>query len=181
MMANTRGYAVQFGRAIRSRTWTLAILLAVGLAWAGDRPALMKDGLHDPSNPSLRLLQEPSDTILSLPRDTAGAGVNWNEALESGAINPRTNVHPETKIKVLDLDVPIRKTGFKPTVIFPHKQHTQWLDCNNCHDALFKAEAGATRGVSMFAILQGESCGVCHAAVAFPLTECNRCHSVQSR
>jgi hypothetical protein len=25
----------------------------------------------------------------------------------------------------------------------------------------------------------GEHCGRCHGAVAFPLTECTRCHSVQ--
>jgi hypothetical protein len=28
-------------------------------------------------------------------------------------------------------------------------------------------------------VLSGEKCGLCHGAVAFPLTECNRCHSVQ--
>jgi hypothetical protein len=27
-------------------------------------------------------------------------------------------------------------------------------------------------------ILHGEQCGLCHGAVSFPLTECNRCHSV---
>ena len=32
--------------------------------------------------------------------------------------------------------------------------------------------------VNMFAVLQGEYCGRCHGAVAFPLTECLRCHSV---
>ena len=30
----------------------------------------------------------------------------------------------------------------------------------------------------MMLILQGEKCGLCHGAVAFPLTECLRCHSV---
>jgi hypothetical protein len=29
-------------------------------------------------------------------------------------------------------------------------------------------------------ILDGEQCGVCHGAVAFPLTECRRCHSVSN-
>ena len=31
----------------------------------------------------------------------------------------------------------------------------------------------------MLLILAGEKCGLCHGAVAFPLTECLRCHSVQ--
>lgn len=164
-----------------ARLSVCAMLAVVGLTWAGDRRPLMRDGLHDPRNPALSMLQEPSVTVENLPTDTAGSGVDWNEALESGMINPRTNVDPETKIKILDLDILMRKTGFAPTVLFPHRQHTQWLDCKNCHDALFKAQAGATRGVSMNAILQGESCGVCHGAVAFPLTECKRCHSVQRR
>jgi c(7)-type cytochrome triheme protein len=64
-----------------------------------------------------------------------------------------------------------------PVVLFPHKRHTEWLDCSNCHDKLFKEEIGASH-ISMFQILAGEQCGVCHGAVSFPLTECNRCHSV---
>jgi c(7)-type cytochrome triheme protein len=64
-----------------------------------------------------------------------------------------------------------------PIVRFPHRQHTLWLDCVNCHDHLFKAETGATN-FSMLKILEGEQCGVCHGAVSFPLTECFRCHSV---
>jgi nitrate/TMAO reductase-like tetraheme cytochrome c subunit len=29
----------------------------------------------------------------------------------------------------------------------------------------------------MSAILLGEKCGVCHGKVAFPVSECRRCHS----
>ena len=32
--------------------------------------------------------------------------------------------------------------------------------------------------ISMAKILDGEYCGVCHGAVSFPLTECDRCHSI---
>jgi c(7)-type cytochrome triheme protein len=80
-------------------------------------------------------------------------------------------------VKVLDLDVLMNLKGGMPIVRFPHRAHTLWLDCANCHDHLFKAQAGAN-AISMFAILQGEQCGVCHGAVSFPLTECYRCHSV---
>jgi len=70
------------------------------------------------------------------------------------------------------------RTGEMPMVLFPHKQHTEWLDCTNCHEGLFAYKAGGTKGLNMFAVLQGEFCGRCHGAVAFPLTECRRCHSV---
>jgi len=31
--------------------------------------------------------------------------------------------------------------------------------------------------ISMASILMGEKCGVCHGKVAFPVSECRRCHS----
>lgn len=170
---------MQVSRAIRIGSWLLALLVLVGLAWAGDPPPLRKDGLHDPANPALSKLQEPASMILDLPKDTAGSGVRWSEALEEGAINPRSSIQPGARMKLLDLDIVMRKSGQAPFVRFPHKQHTEWLDCKDCHEALFKSKAGTTPGVTMFSILQGESCGICHGAVAFPLTECGRCHSVR--
>mgnify|MGYP002083132944 CR=1 FL=1 len=139
--------------------------------------ALEKDGVHDPRNPGIAQLQQPAEALAPLPRDTAGNLVNWVQALERGAINPRTNLLPETKVRVLDQDLIIAKYGSLPAVKFPHRAHTLWLDCSNCHNALFKDKAGANK-FDMTAILNGEQCGVCHGAVAFPLTECNRCHSV---
>jgi c(7)-type cytochrome triheme protein len=138
---------------------------------------LENDGLHDPKNPAIGLLQQPADALSALPRDSAGNMVNWVKAIESGAINPRTNILPETQVRVRDDEIIIAKYGSMPAVKFPHRPHTLWLDCANCHDKLFKAKAGANR-FSMTAILNGEQCGVCHGAVSFPLTECNRCHSV---
>jgi c(7)-type cytochrome triheme protein len=151
----------------------------VGLALAA--PALWqrleKDGVHDPKGPGIALLQHPGDALSLLPRDSAGNRVNWVRAIDSGAISPRASLNPQTEVRVLDLDLIIARYGSMPAVKFPHRQHTQWLDCANCHDHLFKAKAGANK-FSMTAILNGEQCGVCHGAVAFPLTECNRCHSV---
>ena len=77
-----------------------------------------------------------------------------------------------------DKDVFLNLNGGMPAVRFPHTVHNAWLDCSNCHDHLFKKERGASQ-ISMFLILQGEQCGVCHGAVAFPLTECARCHSMK--
>jgi c(7)-type cytochrome triheme protein len=154
-----------------------ALLLAASAARAGDWLPLAKDGVHDPKSPALELLQEPREALSRLAPDTAGNQVRWVEALERGQIDPRTNILPDTKIQVLDLDVLLNLRGGTPIVRFPHRQHTLWLDCSNCHEQLFKSKAGANK-LSMLQILQGEQCGVCHGAVSFPLTECTRCHSV---
>lgn len=158
--------------------WVVATLLLAGAALAGDHVPLAKDGVHDPANPAIKLLQEPGEALSKLPPDVVGNRVRWVKALEQGVITPRTNILPDTRIRVLDLDVIMPRTAEMPMVRFPHKQHTEWLDCSNCHEHLFKSKAGATKAVNMFEILQGEYCGLCHGAVAFPLTECKRCHSV---
>ncbi|GEM_PF-568822 len=136
---------------------------------------LAEDGLHDADNPALEILQEPGAALSRLPPDVAGNMVRWVDALRDGYIQPRTNIYPETDIQILDSEVIMRRTGDRPWVVFPHRPHSEWLDCSNCHDAIFAREAGATP-VSMLRILQGEYCGRCHGAVAFPLTECDRCH-----
>ena len=157
------------------------LLLAVGVVVAA-QPAspwvrLEKDGVHDPRNPGLVQLQQPGEALATLPRDTAGNMVSWVKAIESGAINPRTNLLPQTEVRLREDDIIVSRNGSMPAVKFPHRQHTLWLDCANCHEHLFKSKAGANR-FSMMAILNGEQCGLCHGAVSFPLTECNRCHSV---
>lgn len=139
---------------------------------------LAKDGVHDTKNPGIKMLQEPREGLGKLPKDFVGNRVNWIKSLRDGHIEPRTNILPDTPIRVLNLDILLKNTGEMPLVLFPHRQHTEWLDCNNCHEHLFKYKAGTTKGLSMFAVLQGEFCGQCHGAVAFPLTECQRCHSV---
>lgn len=157
------------------------LIVASGSAWPGEYLPLAKDGLHDPSSPAVKLLQEPGDVLSKFPRDVVGNKTRWVQTLSEGFISPRTNVLPDTPIRVLDLDVILPRTGEMPMVRFPHKQHTEWLDCSNCHEKLFKSKAGATTALNMFQVLQGEYCGLCHGAVAFPLTECKRCHSVERK
>lgn len=163
--------------------WAVPAVLVAGMAWAapGDHLPLNKDGVHDPAGPAIKLLQEPSEALSKLPPDVVGNQVRWVKALEQGLITPRANILPDTTIRVLDLDVILPRTAEMPMVRFPHKQHTEWLDCSNCHEKLFKSKAGATTALNMFQILQGEYCGLCHGAVAFPLTECKRCHSVERK
>ena len=138
---------------------------------------LAEDFLHDPDNPALALLQEPEEALSVLPRAQEGNQVDWAAALRLGLINPRTNIYPGTKVKTLDLDIIFEETAGMPMVRFPHRPHTEWLDCKNCHDRIFVAKKGAN-DIGMLDILNGEYCGRCHGAVSFPLTQCARCHSV---
>lgn len=138
---------------------------------------LAQDELHDPAIAELFLMQNPKDGLSKLPRDWGGNQVDWVKAIEKGYIKPHTNIRSDTAQKVLDLDIIWRNTGEMNMVLFPHKQHTEWLVGGDCHEGLFKSKAGTTR-FDMFDILNGEFCGRCHGAVAFPLTECKRCHSV---
>lgn len=163
----------------RTAGFRLAILafLSVSSALASQWKPLFDDGVHDPDNPALDILQEPNEALSQLPADTAGNQVDWVRALRDDYIEPRTNIYPETKVNLLDQDVIMKRTGSANFVRFPHLAHTEWLDCSNCHDHLFARKAGETP-MTMLMILAGEYCGRCHGAVAFPLTECNRCHSV---
>ena len=162
----------------------LAIFAAGAFAQAG-KPApeaarkwdsLAKDGIHDPRSPAIPLLQEPREALSPLPPDTAGNQVRWVEAVRNGSIVPRSSLRPETVVRTLDTEIFMDRYGSLPIVRFPHREHTLWLDCSNCHEALFKSKAGAN-DITMMRILQGEQCGQCHGAVAFPLTECLRCHN----
>jgi c(7)-type cytochrome triheme protein len=166
------------GRSWRRWTAALAVFATVAAAAAASLwQRLENDGLHDPQSPAIALLQQPGDALAALPRDSAGNLVNWVRAIDSGAIDPRTNILPGTEVRLREDDIIVAKYGSMPAVKFPHRQHTLWLDCANCHDQIFKPQIGANK-LSMMAILNGEQCGLCHGAVAFPLTECNRCHSV---
>ena len=165
------------GKPAQRRLIAVLAVVASAVAWGDEWASLRKDGVHDPRGPAVRVLQEPEVALSKLTPDTAGNMVRWVQSLEKGEINPRANLRPDTKIRLYESDVLLNLKGGMPIVRFPHRQHTLWLDCTNCHDHLFKAEAGATK-FSMLKILEGEQCGVCHGAVSFPLTECFRCHSV---
>src|SRR5262249_62287031 len=92
------------------------------------------------------------------------------------AFPPAASLVPDPPGRLREADILLNQRGGMPMVRFPPRSHPQWLDCSTCHESLFKSQAGANR-LSMFQILQGEQCGVCHGAVSFPLTECMRCHN----
>lgn len=139
-------------------------------------PSIASDGVHDPRSPAIKMLQEPREALAPLPADGAGNQVRWVDAVRSGSIVPRSSLRPETVVRTLDTDIFMNRYGSVAIVRFPHREHTLWLDCSNCHEVPFKSKAGANN-ITMLRILQGEQCGQCHGAVAFPLTECARCHN----
>jgi len=138
-----------------------------------------KDGIHDAENPGTLLLQAPRVAFDSLSKAKSGNRVDWVKALEGGEISPRyERLNDDAKPVVMDLNIVREVKGSMPDVVYPHKQHTEWLDCSNCHPAIFIPQKGANQ-ISMASILLGQKCGVCHGKVAFPVSECRRCHSKQ--
>jgi len=156
----------------------LLALASAGLG-AGKWQSLKDDGLHDPGNPAIEVLQEPSEALGVLQPDPAGNKVDWVRSLESGVIEPRPSLRDDREPEILDTTVLMKNTNELPYVLFPHKPHTQWMSCDGCHESIFIAEIGANP-INMGKILDGEYCGLCHGAVSFPLTECHRCHNTNA-
>ncbi len=135
------------------------------------------DGIHDPTADGTMMLQPPREAFAGLPKSRSGNYINWSKAIEDQLVAPRYDMNnPDANPIVLDLNIVREVKGSMPDVVYPHKQHTQWLDCANCHPAIFIPMKGANN-ISMASILMGEKCGVCHGTVAFPVSECRRCHS----
>lgn len=140
-------------------------------------PPPAEDGIHDPANDGTHALLAPLTAYAGLPKSMAGNRVNWVQAVEGKKINPRWDRNdPKAEPIVMDLNIVREVKGSMPDVVYPHKQHTEWLDCSNCHPAIFVPQKGAN-AISMASILLGEKCGVCHGKVAFPVSECRLCHS----
>ena len=120
--------------------------------------------------------------------EVAATGYNLQAAKDAGFENAKGVVvkglikphfdHLDASKEALSMDLVIvmEVKGSMPNVAFPHKEHTVWLECANCHDAIFKPLKGANP-MSMAEIMLGQKCGVCHGSVAFPVTECRRCHT----
>lgn len=120
------------------------------------------------------------DATANLPKDFFGNKVNWVTAQRAGKIKPSASVDAQEEMSPLDLDIVIPVTKFAPRppdVLFPHKAHTEQLDCASCHSGIFNQKKGGNPDMSMVKIMAGQFCGVCHTKVAFPLDDCFRCHS----
>lgn len=150
--------------------------LASAVVAAGKWQSLKDDGLHDPSNPAIGILQEPGEALSVLVPDGAGNKVDWVRSLQQGLIEPRPSLEEDREPEILETTILMKNTYPLLYVRFSHKPHTQWMSCEACHDTIFVAQVDANP-INMGKILEGEYCGLCHGAVSFPLTECNRCHN----
>lgn len=122
--------------------------------------------------------KEDFTRFASMKKTGHGNRVNWNWAIRKRSIMPLNylTMKPSEDITVdtkLRLDAQMQRI---PPAVFLHKDHTRWLDCNNCHPDIFGIKKKSTKELSMHNINKGEFCGVCHISVAFPLEDCNRCH-----
>ena len=136
-----------------------------------------EDGIHDPTLDGTHSLQPPREAFAGWPGLNAGNRVDWVKALAQKKIAPRWDrENAAAEPVVFDLNIVREVKGSMPDVVYPHKQHTEWLDCSNCHPAIFKPQKGANQ-ISMAGILLGQACGACHGKVAFPVSECRICHS----
>ena len=155
---------------------TMAMAIAAMLAMAAHA-----ESLYDPDNPALPYLQSPADAFGALPPNDLGNRVDWTAALKDGLIQPWARFSPDQRDEDaeepagLDLDVVMSNTGDLPPVTFSHASHTALLDCESCHPALVQPLRAANRH-PMVAMVEGESCGLCHGTVAFPLADCAACH-----
>lgn len=142
-------------------------------------PPPWEDGVHDTENEATFSLQPPEEAYKGLPRTRFGNRVDWVKAIDDGLLRPRWDrLNSAEEPFVMDLDIVRPVKASMPDVVFPHRQHTEWLFCSNCHPAIFVPQAGSNQ-INMSAILLGQKCGVCHGKVAFPITTatCTKCHS----
>jgi len=113
-----------------------------------------------------------------VPQTGLGNRINWVEALRSGAIEPRYSLfRADEKPMAFDKRLELAaEMSWVPPAIFDHATHTPWLDCANCHPAIFNIKKKTTKHFRMEYILEKRFCGVCHLSVALPIDECHACH-----
>jgi c(7)-type cytochrome triheme protein len=113
------------------------------------------------------------------PKGRFGNNVDWEAAELEGKIR-LTDTLPEISVKRRPLEVPKdysieAKMAGLPEIIFSHKKHAVWNGCELCHPDIYAVKTGATK-YTMEDVFAGKFCGACHGSVAFPATDCQRCH-----
>jgi c(7)-type cytochrome triheme protein len=116
-----------------------------------------------------------------LPKERYGNGINWEKAEDEGLIKPVDYLEgissKKANLKVTpDFSLKAKVEGM-PDIIFSHRKHTVWNGCELCHPDIFLGIKRGSTKYSMVELFEGKYCGVCHDKVAFPQTDCQRCHS----
>lgn len=137
------------------------------------------DRCHAYGSPSAKNAKM-EERLKDLPRDEFGNRVNWVKAVRDGKMQPKGSMAGGALLEQLDKDIVIPAIKYPihpPDVLFPHKAHTEVLECANCHTGIFNPKQGGNPDMNMLKIISGQYCGACHGRVAFPLEDCFRCHS----
>jgi c(7)-type cytochrome triheme protein len=132
---------------------------------------------------NVKMKYDFNEFTAKLPRGRFGNGVDWEKAEIEKLINPVDYVEgvsiKRSSIKApKDFELEAKLQGM-PDIIFSHKKHADWSGCELCHPEIFiGVKKGATK-YTMIEIFDGKYCGVCHSSVAFPVIDCQRCHTKQ--
>lgn len=116
-----------------------------------------------------------------MPRERFGNGIDWEKAETEGLIKlvdfiEGVSIKRPSLTMQKDFVLGAKVAGL-PDILFSHKKHTVWSGCEGCHPEIFVGvKKGATK-YSMVEIFESKFCGACHTTVAFPLTDCQRCHT----
>ena len=114
-----------------------------------------------------------------LPKSKYGNEIDWTKALKDGLIKPKWTLSPDSKDQPININKTLKleaeMSGIS-SAVFPHDVHEQWLDCSICHPEIFNIKKKTTANLNMISMIRGETCGICHLKIAFPLNDCKRCH-----
>jgi c(7)-type cytochrome triheme protein len=119
-----------------------------------------------------------SELQVKLPKSRFGNEIDWSKALDGGLIKPKDSLSGNSRQLAninKTLTLAAEMVGIS-SAVFPHLAHERWLDCSSCHPELFNIKKKTTESLRMRNMVKGESCGVCHLFVAFPLDDCKKCH-----
>jgi c(7)-type cytochrome triheme protein len=119
------------------------------------------------------------------PRERLGNGVDWEGAEQQGKINPvdyieGISIKRDKFVDPPDFELKSKVLGM-PDIIFSHRKHTVWNGCEVCHPEIFVGIKKGMTKYSMVELYEGKYCGVCHNNVAFPLLDCQRCHTEKTQ
>lgn len=117
----------------------------------------------------------------AMPKERGGNGINWEQAEDTGAIKLIDFVEgvstKRSSMKVQkDFQIGAKMDGV-PEIIFSHKKHTVWNGCEVCHPEIFVGVKKGVEKYTMIDLFAGKYCGACHGKVAFPQSDCRRCHT----
>lgn len=135
---------------------------------------------HSAGDPK-RKEKEFTEFIRKYPKKGLGNTVDWEEAEAKGLIKPidyLEGVSIRRSPLKMEKEISIESRGvWMSDVMFSHKKHAVWNGCEVCHPEIFPSTKQGTVIYTMFQIVGGQYCGVCHDKVAFPIVDCHRCHT----